>query len=415
MEYNPFVVQYKGLKAEIAQIRARQQNWRQQLNWYAQFNAQDALAALTSLQSEIEVESLELTTHTMEENRLISRLANLQKNGEPWYKFWSDRRTAEQAEMKDIEKKISTLRDQQKRIKDHIEALNDEASKNKAKTKLYREFDQLHHQAAIRAGDVQLPSLEAQLSALEPKMEKVARQISELVKVMSSLKTRRTELLLDIQTVTNLENDLSCAEDKREKAIIHDDCQKRFGDSRPAKVLQKKSSEIMKIERDIEKLQKRIVREVELSSRDLEQLVFDGNNLCYSGNGASTFIGLAAIVQAVDDLACTGSIIVVFDASIRNRLRISDAEIHAHFPEYVEVHVVATKEKADETVLTLARDPEVFVISNDRYADYPDQPAVRTGRIIRHEITQERVMIHELKVDRAYSRANPMNHKHPIG
>lgn len=81
----------------------------------------------------------------------------------------------------------------------------------------------------------------------------------------------------------------------------------------------------------------------------------------------------------------------------------SDRDIQKCFPEFVEVHVVGTKEKADQTVLALASDTTVFVVSNDRYVDYPDQPAVIEQRVIRHEITREKVFIHELGVDRSYA------------
>jgi hypothetical protein len=414
MEYNPFAVQYKEVKAEITQIKARQQSWLQQLNWHAQFDAQGTFAALARLERESSRESQELRIYANEGSRLLRRLTDLKENGEPWYKIWSDQRSAEQAEIKGIEEKLSELRHMERGLKDHIETLNEEASKRKAETKRYHEFDHLHHQAAIRAGNLQLPALEARLMVLKPKMEKVNRHIYEVVNAMETLQTRKTDIEYIIAEVSRLDDDLTCAEDRRARAMIHEDCQARFGDSRPAKVFQRKTSELGKIERDIEKLEKRILREVALSSRDLQQLIFDGNNLCYSGDGVSTFIGLAAIVEAVDDLACTGSIVVVFDASIRRLLGISDAEIHAHFPEYVEVHVVANKEKADETVLTLAKDSEVFVVSNDHYADFPDQPAVEAHRIIRHEITRERVMIHELKVDRSYSVGKPLNQKHPV-
>ena len=56
--------------------------------------------------------------------------------------------------------------------------------------------------------------------------------------------------------------------------------------------------------------------------------------------------------------------------------------------------------KADETVLSAAEDDNhSFVLSNDRFADYPEKLAVKEGRILRHEIVSPVIYIHELQID----------------
>jgi len=94
---------------------------------------------------------------------------------------------------------------------------------------------------------------------------------------------------------------------------------------------------------------------------------------------------------------------VVFDASIRRALQSGDAEVRGVFGGNVKIHVVATSVKADATVLDLAgSDKTAFVISNDRFAEFWEKPAVKDGRLIRHEIVAGRVLIHDLGISEAY-------------
>jgi hypothetical protein len=66
------------------------------------------------------------------------------------------------------------------------------------------------------------------------------------------------------------------------------------------------------------------------------------------------------------------------------------------------VHIVASGEKADATILSLADKKNTYVLSNDRYVDFLGQEAVKKQRLLRFEMTERRVMIHSLKIDVKY-------------
>jgi hypothetical protein len=90
---------------------------------------------------------------------------------------------------------------------------------------------------------------------------------------------------------------------------------------------------------------------------------------------------------------------VIFDAGIRGLLRLKDSEIRAHFPDDVSIHAVASKGKADETILDAASgDKHCFIISNDRYSDFPDKDALKEQRVLRHEVFNNVIHIHDLNV-----------------
>ena len=92
----------------------------------------------------------------------------------------------------------------------------------------------------------------------------------------------------------------------------------------------------------------------------------------------------------------------MFDASIRRALRVNDNHLQREL-QGTKVHVVAPQGKADETILHAAQDEFVFVLSNDRYAEYRDKSVVHDNRLIRHEIINGRVLGHALAIDEPFS------------
>ncbi|MFM2067429.1 MAG: hypothetical protein RLZZ584_2338 [Pseudomonadota bacterium] len=160
--------------------------------------------------------------------------------------------------------------------------------------------------------------------------------------------------------------------------------------------MQERQRGIEATRRNQAKVQARLARIAQLASRPIDTLVLDGNNLCYEGQ---QFIGLEAALAlsyALADDRRYNKVVVVFDASIRRLLGMGDAQIAHGFPTRATVHVVASRQGADQTVLEMATAPDAWVISNDRFRDYTDKPAVRDDRLIRHEIVAGQVMVHDL-------------------
>ena len=117
------------------------------------------------------------------------------------------------------------------------------------------------------------------------------------------------------------------------------------------------------------------------------------------------FIGIAALRPLCLILQESYDVTLVFDASIRRLLSGSDDEnnwltddsLRRRFPG-VTLHVVPARSQADETILAASVDPFVYVLSNDRFAEFRDKPAVRDKRLIAHEILNDRVLVHDLDI-----------------
>ncbi|HHM6358972.1 TPA: hypothetical protein ACRL78_004592, partial [Pseudomonas aeruginosa] len=80
----------------------------------------------------------------------------------------------------------------------------------------------------------------------------------------------------------------------------------------------------------------------------------------------------------------------------------TDASLKAVFPG-ATVMVMRSKATADEGILAAAEfDQTAYIVSNDRFADYPEQPAVKERRILPHLIHPHSVQIPQLQVNVPY-------------
>ncbi|RZO10692.1 hypothetical protein EKG40_03755 [Pseudomonas moorei] len=411
MEYNPFAAEYSKLMADVYRLKAEQKNWLNQLSWYEAFDTQSAFATINRLRREIQEMRDRGPIFQKRIEEFSRKIMVVEASQKPWYDIayrFSATKKSHDLILTTLRVQRTALIEDAARVDSSLKTKEAEHAKASADAERHQAFDQLQHKAAVQASTPRIQGLEHQLAKLKPKKDKVDTRIGDLVTTMQDRRNTKQELEYNISLASRYSASLTNASDRTEKWHIHQECQQTLGDSKPDRVLNRLQRQLHSVNHDIEKLDARIRADAALAARDIQQLLIDGNNMCYHGR---TFIGLAAVVEAVDDLACTCSIVVVFDSGIRGLLKMSDADIQAHFPDFVEVHVVATEQKADETLLTLAKEKSIFVISNDRFADFPDQPAVRENRLIRHSVTRERVLINELQVDRPYFTHSTRPHR----
>lgn len=257
---------------------------------------------------------------------------------------------------------------------------------------------------------------------IDPLLEERADHLKEIARLQSELGTqqrKQSRIEQQMRDAEEFKRELDAASSPYERRMIHERCDAALGDGSPGAVRHRLRSELRdatrsaerinprlaKARRDLAKLDDRIGEVTQRQTRVITRLVIDGNNLCYDNTTpqGNPFIGLAALKQTTQALMGRYEIVVVFDASILPLLHKKSAEELKHRLPECTVHIVPTRTKADETVLRLANDdPNTYVLSNDRYADYPDMSAVHEGRLIRHEVVDRRVIVNELDVDRPY-------------
>ncbi|MEO2110093.1 MAG: hypothetical protein ABGW88_04060 [Leeuwenhoekiella sp.] len=242
----------------------------------------------------------------------------------------------------------------------------------------------------------QINQLENDLSSLNEKKNKVESKIKPFIEELEKSEKLLSNAKNDLIKATDFKDKLNNS-NSYERKIIHNACRNEFADDQPGRVINKNRNLIQKLERDILKLKNRLVSISEKYSKNIESLIIDGNNLSYQNN---EFVGIEPLISLTKNINNKYNITVVFDSDIRSILKIDDYGINSRFSKDVKIHIVATNQKADETILDLASNNQsIYVISNDRYIDYLDKEVVTNERFIRHEIIDNRILIHDLDIN----------------
>ena len=210
------------------------------------------------------------------------------------------------------------------------------------------------------------------------------------------LKSEAAALNADISAANRLDQKLDAAANGYERKLLHDECQAKFGTGKPREVIKDRTGQLRRLENNIPKLERRIRDELQKLHRSIKHLLIDGNNVCYEGQ---SFIGLRGISALLMSLGDRYKTTVVFDASIRAMLKTDSQGIERTLGPSVSTHVAPTKTAADEYLLKLAeKDENAFILSNDRYAEYHDYDAVKSGRLLRFLIADGKLMANDLDV-----------------
>lgn len=405
MNLNPLDEQLKKAMAEASELRASLESIRKDIAWYENTELQALADSRDQLKNKLKAE-------TQKCNRLHKKFQQIQAainkqsesinslwNPKNWFDSQQRAHRRQVAAMKKLRatttKSASTAESQLRDLRNQVLTKTNEIDR-------YKKFD-------FDAKNEERTTLEEQLSQQERDIERIVYRKQQLDAALEPIvdqfrdaQEEKAQIASALRKAKVLEKKLSSASNSYDRAMVHKECQEKFGEGSPWKVISKKESEMRCIDRDIEKLRKRAATVVEKAARDIRRLVIDGNNLCYQGD---LFIGLAALRALVPVLAEDYDVVLVFDASIRRALGSGDADIRSILGGGIQVHVVATSIKADETVLDLAgSDKTTFIVSNDRFAEFGEKPAVRDRRFIRHEIVSGKVLVHDLGVSETFRR-----------
>lgn len=262
-------------------------------------------------------------------------------------------------------------------------------------------FDLNQHERERAHTIAELRRAESEHREVAAAWERVEQHIAPLREQLAETDREIQSLQAQMDKAREYDEDLEQAATTYQRAMIHQDCQAYFGNGSPRAVMSQLRKRLNHLQRTRDKLRARITVEVHRASRVIRSLIIDGNNLCYEG---SSFVGLAPLQALLSELVGEYSVTVVFDAAIRYQTKMSEDQLRDALPRGALIHVVAPNRCADETILALARgDSTAYVLSNDTFAEYRDEDAVRSKRILRHDILRGRVIVHDLGITVPYA------------
>ncbi|MGB3432800.1 hypothetical protein [Achromobacter sp.] len=400
MNTNPFTEEIEALERNHEAARNELDSWKAKLTWFEDVNLDQATGELMRtqrMQTETQARLGAMRLGLVDLAATVQRLEEEAGMGiDPRHWFSSERAIAKrqltamqqklvdgQASISSMEAVISSAAVAGRDIQSRIEKA--------------RVFDPLLAQSAIAALQTTIEQIAPQMAALRHRSDKLDEALLEPQQRLSEEEWQRPQLQGRIELAAKFEDELGKAA-SYERRQIHSRCDSRLGNERPAVVIRESRNALRRVEANITKLRARIAELVKIASRDVRHIIIDGNNLCNAGGIG--FVGLAALKAIVPILAEAYKVTLIFDSGIRGKLQLRNKDIEAAFPDAALVHVVASRRSADELILDIAGDDRyTFVLSNDRFADFPEKSAVKEARLLQHEIVCQTARIYDLRIE----------------
>jgi hypothetical protein len=404
MEYNPYKREFNELKSTISELNDCKENLLNKLKWYHETDIDELKKDLKSYSSDSEKQIEKISKIKKDiislKRSVKNKKAKIKSRYNPvnWFskeqnKFRKEyNRLNERVEKSENlkQKRLSQNEELNEKIDDLKTTINDYHSFNREKTlnKCDELKDKIFH-------------LEEKLAPIRDKMFDVDQMLEPIVTEINALVSKKEDAEYILSKANNFDFQLSLAPNSYERAMIHKKCENVFGEGSPKKIINKQKRIIKKLERDISKTEKRAKKIGKKAARIIKTVIIDGNNMCYEDG---EFVGLSPLIEVTTELSKQFGVIVVFDSNIRSILNTNDARIRSQFVDDIKVHVVASRQLADETILELASgNHSTYIISNDRFADYNEKEVVKSERVIRHEIINNQVFIHDFKLSVIYN------------
>ena len=411
MSHNPLAPELENAQKALAGLRAGRLALDEELRWHTQFDPERYsadLRAVTDRHTALRAQAAEGQSRLDDAQRLLDEhreQASLGWNPSRW--FSSERGTAKQryAEQQTL---VETLRAQQRGISEELDAVDARKQRLEGDLRRYAEVDAAQGAERLTRLDAEITAYEAKVADLARRKERVDLRLAPLLGQLHDREQEAARLDWLLSAAESFQTQLDYAQNGYERKQVHERCERELGRSSPGAVIHEVGRQRRVLDRDVEKLRRRIAEEARRSARDVRAVVIDGNNLCYDGHD---FIGLTALIPVSEALRRAHDVTVVFDQSIQTRWGFSESELAAALPG-VRVHVVRSRRAADELVLDTARNPYAVVLSNDRFGEFQDKDAVRGGRVVRHDILKGRVSVPDLEIDQPLA-AQPRQQQAP--
>lgn len=400
--FNPFTEELNPLKSQLADVKDQMFPLENQILWYKSFDLDSAHSKI--MQAKVDLQSTQ-SLRTAATNRLTQTQsiystaeADAAPGFNPTYWFSSKRAIAKRV-LVEAKAELDTAQAECDRL-DQVVVKNEKIIAGQDAIDRYRKFDLLEAEAVVQNLGIHADHLFEAISPLQTKSDELDSKVEVLVSRLLEAQAEVVDIRRLIQKAQSIEEKFQNAT-KHEKFHLHRESEAELGHDKPSQVIREKRGALTSRLAEIEKLETRIKESVRHYQRDVQALVIDGNNMCYrsSMGNSRDFIGLIALRPLVAELATRFKVSVVFDPGIAKRLKLTPSDLRRQFPN-ATVHLMPSKIKADESVLAESEfDSKTFVVSNDRFKDFPDKAAVIENRIFKHLIQQNSVQLLELGIN----------------
>ena len=396
--YNPYKQKLKSLEQKKLQILNEIEYIESQNSWFNKFNIDEFTYNINYIKK-----------------RALEFKEKIDLSTKEIYKLNSDLKQslASSCSKFNIFKKFTTDQKYRKREQDHLHRLLEKATESLTADKKgmeyfvkdmnekeeeylkYKKFDLQNNILLKEKYEIDLGFCNEELIKVKNIHNNIESAISPIIPNIEEKVSEINKVSVQISTAKEFSESLSSETNSYERKLIHEECEKRFGEGSPAKVITRLSGLIEKLNRDLDKLMDRLESEVRKNERDVRKVIIDGNNLCHNQN-TNKFIGLSVLKRLIPVLKKKYKILVVFDWSIRKSF--SDQDIKNAL-KGVEFLIAEKGEQADSLVLDTSTDLHAVVLSNDNFVDYPEKFALKNKLVIKYNLLSDRLIINDLNIN----------------
>jgi len=398
VSHNPLASELADAQSTLAQMRDRRSTLDRELRWHAQFDPEKNTADLRETRERhaaLLTVVDEAQSRLDDARRVLVECQNDASLGWSPARWFSKERGAAKLRHAEQVALVAQLVAEHRDVTAQLDEVGNRGSRLERDLSRYAAIDVAKGSELLAQLDGEIVSQERTVADLARRKERADERLAPLVNDLHGREQEAARLDSQMAIAERLQRELNYAANGYERKQIHLRCEHELGRSSPGAVIHELGQQRRVLDRDLDKLRRRIAEEARRSARDIRAVVIDGNNMCYEGN---RFLGLKALIPVCDALSRGHDVTVVFDRSIGTRWGFPESDLAVALPT-VKVHVAKSRASADELILDVARDPYAVVLSNDRFGEYSDKDAVRSGRLVRHDILRGRVSVPDLDID----------------
>ena len=318
-----------------------------------------------------------------------------------FWQYLSKAQADRRSEVERTDRKIEEVKKRLTRERSWLQEARDEWLELDRKLRDFYTFDLNLAISELEPYGPEIARLKAKLDSDRDDLLRMESAITPHFAEYKKLSEEHASLKAKIDRARDFVRRLGEAKDGAARGVIHGECERALGVGKPGVFISDNERTLNSLQRNRDKIERRIKSELDKAQRRVDHLVIDGKNMCFQ---ESTFIGLKAIAAFLAGPIGSIKVTVVFDASIRNDLRAGDDEIRAQLNRSAAVHISPSKTAADEFLLKLASgNPHAFILSNDRFKEYLDFSAVAEGRLLRFLIADNKLMVNDLDLTLSFA------------
>lgn len=404
LKFNPFEIEFRELKNSILKLEKEKRRLKIKFESLNSINPNELILQIQNF-SESEGRTYnKIRNINIEKIKLENKIDNVatKKRRNPFLRF-SKSQISVRKEIKNNKKEIIDIENLRLSKITKLDRIKNEKQNLEKNFSDYKSFNFETTTQEITYLEKIISNKKLEFNKIKNFKEEVDKKLIPVIDELEKEIREKLAAKADLVNAEDLQRRLDSTESYQKEARfhIHKESEQLFNNDNPNYIINSKKKFIARSERIIRKLEERAYHIKKKATINIEEIIIDGNNLVWKNEkDAKEFIGLTPLIKLSKALSDNYKITIIFDSDIRGLLKNNDTQIKQRFNNLVNVFIVPSKKKADETILEFAStNNNYYIITNDGYQEFVEFKELINKRIIKHAIIGSQLMIHDLDIN----------------